>query len=89
MTGAVSMNAPHPVRFGLCLAFVQHHNDGALVQSHLCISPNAAKVFPLTTLLYDGFHSISCIYVAMPMRLSFSGRAASGQAPESGSSRIE
>jgi hypothetical protein len=61
MTGAAS-NAPHSVPLRLV---VQHHNHGALVQSHLCISPNAAKVFPLTKLLYNWFHWISSIYIAV------------------------
>src|ERR1700736_1586174 len=42
-----AVNAHSLCRFGLGLAFVQHQIDRALAQSHLSVSPNATKVFPL------------------------------------------
>jgi hypothetical protein len=46
-----AVNAHSLCRFGLGLAFVHHQIDRALAQSHLCVSPNAAKVFLLFELL--------------------------------------
>jgi hypothetical protein len=42
-----AVNARSLCRFGLGLAFVQHQIDRALAQSHVCVSPNAAKIFSL------------------------------------------
>jgi hypothetical protein len=42
-----AVNARSLCHFGLGPAFVQHQIDRALAQSHVCVSPNAAKVFPL------------------------------------------
>jgi hypothetical protein len=47
-------------RFGFGLAFVQHHKDRALAQSHFSVLPNAAKVSPFELLTY-GFDSMTCI----------------------------
>jgi hypothetical protein len=45
-----ALNAHSLCRFGSGLAFVRYQIDRALAQSHLCVSPNAAKVFPIDLL---------------------------------------